>query len=323
MTTREPPPERSGVSPRTAARGSAAAERRPPRNVAAGRRDSESILNRYESIPLASFPRRLIPAALLSVLALIAGGCGRDAASTIAGRVLESYRKAEGARPLPEAGSIRIRLSPAALEGGLTGSSEIEWEGLRFRETVESDGVRRVRGIQGGKAFLTDEDGVTRVGSEPMLAELITRSYFWRRAFLFADRERARLSLGPADESTVSLVLQPRGGHPLRLVFDRKTDRLRSVVSPRFRLDFEGPAKYRDLSGRPVVGEIVWTGLPVRRLPDPVVGGWRGMFSVAEAEAPLSLDARGPSVPAAVSGTEARLALDADVTGPLLVSPEL
>lgn len=284
---------------------------------------SGRTLNRYERICLAAFPRQGAVAGLLAAATLLAAACGRETSTRIAERVLEAHRKATAARPLSGAGSIRIRLAPASPRGGQGGTSEIEWEGLRYRETTSSIGVTTVRGIQAGKAFFTDEDGVTRVGSEPMLAELKTRSYFWRRAYLFADRERAKLSLGPAGGPTVSLIVRPLGGNPLRLDFDRETDALRGVASPRFHLEFDGPARFRDLSRRAVEGEVTWTGLPTRRLPDPVVGGWRGVFSQPEAEAPLLPDEEGPSVTATISGIDARLAIDADVSGPLLISPDL
>ena len=71
------------------------------------------------------------------------------------------------------------------------------WEPRRFRDTVSSAGMTTVRGIESGRAYFTDGDGVTRVASEPVLRELTTRSYFWRRAWLFEDREKALLRLGP------------------------------------------------------------------------------------------------------------------------------
>ncbi len=231
-----------------------------------------------------------------------------------------------GLRPLPAAGSIRVRLSPAGGEGvgaGASGLVEIEWEGARYRETITSAGVSTVRGIQGRKAFYIDEDGVTRVGSEPMLAELLTRSYFWRRAYLFDDRERAKLALGPADASGLAISLRPLGGNDLGLGFDRDAKTLRRATSPRFHLEFENATRFRDLSRLPVAGEIVWTGLPTRRLPDPTVGGWHGQFAEPFAEAALDPEPSRLVIPATVSGKPARLALDADASGPLRVTPEL
>ena len=83
-----------------------------------------------------------------------------------------------------------IRLALSAPGTSATGFHEIEWDARSYRETVSSAGFTTIRGLQGGKAYFTDEDGVTRVVSEPVLAELITRSYFWRRAYLFEDLER-------------------------------------------------------------------------------------------------------------------------------------
>ncbi|MGE5276945.1 MAG: hypothetical protein ACM3SU_08115 [Acidobacteriota bacterium] len=226
-------------------------------------------------------------------------------------------------RPLPPSGSIRLRLSPAGAAEGEGGNAVIEWADSVYRETVISAGVSTVRGIQAGKAFFTDEDGVTRVGSEPMLAELRTRSYFWRRAFLFEDRERAKLSLGPTDEKAVSVRLRPLGGNELTLFFDRTTSALAGAVSPRFHLVFEGPTRFRDLSKRPAIGEITWSGLPTRRLPDASVGGWHGRFSQPAAEAELIRTDGGISIPASISGVPTRLAIDADADGPLRVSPAL
>jgi hypothetical protein len=250
-------------------------------------------------------------------------GCGRDSEGLLARRVLEDYRKKASVRPLPPTGSIRVRLTPVTRDGGEPGTAEIEWEVAKYWETVASAGVSTTFGIQGGKAFFTDEDGVTRLGSEPMLAELTTRSYFWRRAFLFEDREHAKLSLGPADDSTVSLRLHPLGGNPLRLTFDRRSGALKTAVSPRFHLDFESPAKYRDTSRRPVACDITWAGLPTRRLPDKAAGGWQETFSEPVAEVELSQSDGGISVPARISGVAARLAIDASADGPMRVSTEL
>jgi hypothetical protein len=261
--------------------------------------------------------------ALLLLAGLLTSACGADSSTRLAGRVLEDHRQKARVRPLSAAGSIRLRLSPTGPAGGEGGSAEIEWAGGRYRETVTSAGVSTVRGIQAGKAFLIDEDGVTRVGSEPMLAELVTRSYFWRRAYLFEDRQRAKLSLGPTDEKTVSVRLRPLGGNDLRLVFDRRTGALTSVSSPRLHLVFESPIRFRDLAPRAAVGEIVWTGLPTRRLPDPVVGGWRGQFSQPAAEAELSQAGGGISIEAQISGVPAHLSIDAGQTGPLRISSKL
>jgi hypothetical protein len=254
---------------------------------------------------------------------LVACRCGRDASTRVAGRVLDEYRRNTSLRPLAEAGSIRLRLARSGPEAAEPGTAEIEWEGRRYRETIASAGATLVRGIQARKAFFTDEDGVTRVGSEPMLAELLTRSYFWRRAYFFEDRERAKLALGPSDASTISLRLRPLGGNDLLLAFDRDVRSMRRAVSPRFQLEFAGPAAFEDRSRRPVSAEIVWTGLPTRRLPDPAVGGWKGRFAQPFAEAPFESGPRGISFSAEIAGIPARIALDAGAAGPLAVSPEL
>jgi hypothetical protein len=224
---------------------------------------------------------------------------------------------------MPPAGSIRIRLSPAGPEGGEGGRVEIEWAGDRYRETVTSAGVTTVRGIQAGKAFFTDEDGVTRVGSEPMLAWLRTRSYFWRRAYLFDDRARAKLSLGPAGPATVSVILRPLGGNPLELLFDRRTSALRGVRSARFELAFENATRFRDVGPPATLGDITFSGLPTRRLPDPTVGGWHGRFPQPAADADLFEHGGGIAIPAKIAGVPARLAVNADVAGPVRISPDL
>lgn len=279
-------------------------------------------LNRSEGVRLAASCGPAA-AALLLAAGLVSTACGPDAATRVAGRVLEDHRKKASVRPLPAAGSVRVRLSPAGPAGGEAGTAVIEWAGARYRETVTSAGVSTVRGIQAGKAFFTDEDGVTRVGSEPMLAELVTRSYFWRRAYLFEDHERARLSLGPTAGTTLGVRLRPRGGNTLELLFDRRTSALAGVASPRFHLVFESPTRFRDLAPHPTICDITWSGLPTRRLPDPAVGGWHGDFSQPAAEAELSAAGGGISIPATISGVPARLAIDAGADGPLSVSPEL
>jgi hypothetical protein len=291
------------------------------RRIRPDRPGFEAGLNRSERIRLARSARIAVALFLLAIPLTTA--CGRDSEGLLAGRVLEDYRRKASVRPLPPTGSVRVRLTPDRPAGGESGSEEIEWEGAKYRETVTSAGVSTIRGIQGGKAFFTDEDGVTRVGSEPMLAELTTRSYFWRRAFLFEDRERAKLSLGPADESTVSLLLHPLGGNPLRVSFDRRSSALKSVLSPRFHLEFESRTRYRDASRMPVAGDITWAGLPTRRLPDRAAGGWQETFSEPVAEAELSQADGGIWVPARISGIAARLAIDTSADGPMRVSPEL
>ena len=318
---------RAALPRRAAARGPRPNATRPRRTSGGDlgpsddRRGSPTLrLTRSERIRLAP-PARAAFAVAFGTLLFLAG-CGPNSASRVAGRVLDGYRRAARLRPLPEAGSIRLRLAGSEASSP-AGSGEIEWEGRRYRETVSSAGFSTIRGIQADRAFFTDEDGVTRVGSEPMLAELVTRSYFWRRAYLFADRERAKISLGPSDASTVSVRLRPRGGNDLLLVFDANGTRLERVESPRFRLTFESPSRFRDASRRHFAAEIAWTGLPTRRLPDPTVGGWKARFTSPFVEAPLEADGSAWRLPAEVAGVPARLALDADADGPLRVSPEL
>src|SRR5262245_38408455 len=174
-----------------------------------------------------------------------AAACGEHSASRVAARVLERYRKTSGAKPLPASGMIRVRLSGA---GGATGRDEILWAPRQYRETVASAGMTGVHGIESGRAYFIDQDGVTRVVSDQVLRELRTRSYFWRRAWLFADHERAWLELGPSDAATISLDLTPDGGNRLRLVFSRTDGRLVAARSPRFALEFSSPTRWRDVS---------------------------------------------------------------------------
>jgi hypothetical protein len=220
---------------------------------------------------------------------------------------------------------IRIRLSSSDGPGPRSGTSEILWEPRRYRENVSSAGWTTVRGIELGKAYFTDEDGVTRVVSDPVLWELTTRSYFWRRAWLFRDREGARLSLGPADDSSVSVRLQPTGGRPLLLSFSRRDGLLLSVRSPRFHLEFPSPTRFRDSSdpSRPLTGSVEWIGLPTGRLPNPSAGGGRAQFGEASSRVPFERTAGAPLVSARLSGAPARLAIDAAVSGPVRISPAM
>jgi hypothetical protein len=217
-----------------------------------------------------------------------------------------------------------MQLRPDRAGSTGTGVAEIAWEPNRYRERISSAGVSTERGIQGGKAYAIDEDGFTRVVSEPVLRELLTRSFFWRKAWLFADRERARLSLGPADAGSVSLRLQPLGGNPLVLTFSRKGGGLTSVRSPRFDLDFRGDGSFRMASGiRPaVLAKVAWSGLPSERIADAEVGGSCGKFA-GRADVTYERTAEGGVVfPAAVNGVPVRLLLDATVDGPLRLSPD-
>jgi len=259
---------------------------------------------------------------LLCLLALPA--CRLDSQLRIAERVLDRYRRETASKPLPLSHVIRMKLRGDRAGDPGAGVAEIAWEPNRYRERVSSAGVTTERGIQGGKAYAIDEDGFTRVVSEPVLRELLTRSYFWRRAWLFQDRERARLSLGPADAAAASVRLTPLGGNPLVLSFSRRDGRLTAVRSPRFDLDFGNDRAFRLASGirPPVLGEIVWSGLPSERIADAAVGGACGRFA-GRAEVPLERTGDGGlAFPAVVNGVPLRLALDATADGPLRVSSD-
>lgn len=266
--------------------------------------------------------RRFFRGVVLLVILLAPLACRLDADRKVAERVLERYRRTTGAKPLAASYVVRMRLSPDTPGAG-TGVAEVAWEPNRFRERTSSVGVTTERGIQSGKAYFTDEDGVTRVASEPVLRELLTRSYFWRRGWLFADRERARLSLGPADPGSLSVQLLPFGGNPLVLSFSRQDGRLLAVRSPGFDLDFSGDRSFRESPRRrpPYRAEIAWAGLPTGALPDASVGGGRGRFA-PEAGVVLfdPTPDGGISFLARVNGRPVRLALDARTDGPLAIS---
>jgi hypothetical protein len=243
----------------------------------------------------------------------------------MAERIVARYQSASGAKPLPSRGMIRLALRAAPGRPPATGSVQIEWSPYRYRETTSSAGLTTVRGMESGKAYFTDEDGVTRVASEPILRELSTRSYFWRRAWLFDDRDGALISLGPADDRVASVVLSPAGANPLTLRFARKDGTLLEVSSPRFELRFDSPAAFLDQShpGHPFPGTISWTGLPTGEIPHAEVGAGSAKFS-GEA-VPLAWTREGGAllVPARVGGLAVRLAVDAAADGPLRLSPEL
>ncbi len=262
--------------------------------------------------------------ALGLALATLVGalGCGEKWPSRIAARVLEKYRKASGAKPLPASGMIRLRLTGP---GGASGRDEILWAPLRYRETVSSAGLTTVRGIESGRAYFIDQDGVTRVVSDQVLRELRTRSYFWRRAWLFEDFERAWLVLGPADDTTVCLEMTPEGGNPLSLIFSRNGGRLLSARSPRFRLEFSSASAFRDVSdpAAPVAGEVAWVGLPTGPVPEAYVGGGRVRFGGNPESVELERRRGAVVVPATLSGRPIRLAIDAAEDGPVAVSPDL
>ena len=291
-------------------------EQRPGRGPAAAER-SRAYTRRSRRIGATG----LALSALLSV-----AGCRSESEAELALRILDRYRQASGARPLAASQVIRMRLTPGnASSISAAGEAEVAWRRGRYRERVTSGVASTERGIQGGKAYYVDEDGFTRVASEPVLGELLARSYFWRRAWLFEDRERARIALGPADARTVSIRITPSGGsHTLTLSFSRRDGQLAAVRSPRFDLDFTGPTRFREASGRrpPVAAEITSVDLPTGPLPDSTVGGGCGTF--AAAPTPVTFEPTpdgGLTVPASVNGVPVRLALDAAVDGPLRVSP--
>ncbi|MEP6995377.1 MAG: hypothetical protein ABI968_12700 [Acidobacteriota bacterium] len=267
---------------------------------------------------------RLAFAAITAVIA-IGVGCGYDSPGTITSGILRKYQRQSGSKPLTAGGMIRIRLvlSRAGIEA--SGSSELLWEPWRYRETASSGGWTTTRGIEYGKAFYTDFDGVTRVVSEPVLRELMTRSYFWRRAWLFQNREDARTFLGPADDASVSIRFQPPGANPLTMSFSRRDGRLLSVRSARFHLEFSSPTKFRDLSdpATPLEGEVGWVGLPTGRLPNPLAGGGRARFPETPSLVPFERRGGAIIVAARIAGEPVRLAIDAAADGPVLLSPQL
>lgn len=254
-----------------------------------------------------------------------ASGCGRDSPSRVAARVLEEYRKTSGAKPLPAGGMIRMRLSTQPGRPPASGLDEVLWEPGRYRETVSSAGLTTVRGIESDRAYFTDQDGVTRVASEPVLRELTTRSYFWRRAWLFEDLERAWPRPAPADDSSISIDLTPVGGNPLRLTFSRGDGRLLAARSPRFELEFTSPTSFRDVSDPRAAfdGEVSWVGLPTGPIPHAEVGGGRARFGAGGDGASFERRSGALLVAAAVSSLPIRLAIDAAADGPLVVSPDL
>ena len=242
----------------------------------------------------------------------------------MARRVLEDHRRIARVRPLPASHVIRLMLSSSAGSG--TGSLRIEWDGPRYRETVTSAGVTTIRGIQGGRAYATDEDGVTRVVSEPVLSELLTRSYFFRRAWLFDDAERAKLALGPADPERVSVRLTPRGGDPLLLTFERRGLRLAAASSAGLDLSFVSPERWRDASrpGAPVEVDLRNESLPTGIFTDASVGGWSSQWPSASVDAPIASAEEGSAiVRGSIAGQAAAIAVDASVDGPVRVRPAL
>ena len=266
--------------------------------------------------------RRALATAAVCLALLGAAGCEGTSAS-MGARILDRYRKVSGAKPLPAGGMIRIRLARPAGEAGEPGHEEVLWEPWRYRDTVSSAGLTTVEGVESARAFFVDGDGVTRVASEPVLRDLLTRSYFWRRAWLFRDREKALLRLGPAQDDAVSIRLDVLGGNTLTLSFSGKDGRLLSARAPRFHLEFQSPERFRDLSdgNRPVEGEIVWTGLPTGRMPSPEVGGGRARFAQPSTQLPYTRAGGALVVDARISGVAVRLAIDAAADGPIVLSP--
>jgi hypothetical protein len=262
------------------------------------------------------------PFRLLLLAPLLAAACGRSAETRVAERILERYRSSAGAKPLAAAQLIKLKLTGS---GGARGTAEIAWQGSEYRERRESAGLATVRGLQAGKAFYTDEDGVTRVASEPVLRELVTRFYFWRRAFLFQDHDKERPALGPADEATASVRFGLYWGNTLQLVFSRRDGRLVGVRSPGFRFDYDSPTHFQDTSdpNAPVETDIAWVGLPTGPLEDISAGGGRARFKGPFAELPLEIAGGGPVVPATIGGVPVRLRVDASASGPVWVSADL
>jgi hypothetical protein len=289
-----------------------------------GRRDApEQILTRRvdESDDRRRSRRLAVLVVVVGALAPLA--CRLEADRRIAERILDRYRRTSGAKPLPASHVVRMRLTSLTPDGG-TGVAEVAWEPNRFRERISSAGVTTERGIQSGKAYFTDEDGVTRVASEPILRELLARSYFWRRAWLFADRERARLTLGPAGPDSVSVRLEPWGSNPILLSFSRDGS-LKSARSAGFQLDFVSAISFREGSRArsPVRVDVAWTGLPTARISDAEVGGERARFDSPAGPVPLARTPDGGiSFPARLNGVPVRLALDARADGPLTLNPE-
>ena len=260
----------------------------------------------------------------LSLAALCGGsGCGENSPSRVAARVLDRYRKTTGAKPLTASGMIHLRLARDG-EPPASGRDEILWAPRQYRETLTSAGMTVVHGIQSGRAYFIDQDGVTRVASDPVLQDLRTRSYFWRRAWLFADRDGAWLELGPADASSESLDFTPEGGNRLRLTFSRADGRLLSARAPRFDLEFSSADAFRDVSdpATPVAAEVAWVGLPTGPIPEASAGGTSARFEATEGAA-VERRAGAVIVPAVLSGSPIRLAIDGSEDGPVAVSPSV
>lgn len=288
---------------------------RPDRGAAADSKPlPENLFRRFAAV--------LVLVAVVPLLAPV--GCGIGADTRLAHRILADHRRASHGRPMPASQVIRLALSRP--ESNATGTFRIEWDGRNYRETFTSAGGTTVRGIQGERGYFTDLDGVTRVISDPVLAQLVTRSYFWRRAYCFDDAERARFALGPADADHVSVRLTPLGGNPLLLTLDRRTLALSAVSSAGLVLEVESESRWRDRSwkGAVVTVDRRHTGLPSDALRDATIGGWTATWASPAAEAPfLAADDPAVLVRGSIGGVEAVIAVDAGVDGPIRVRPAL
>jgi hypothetical protein len=239
-------------------------------------------------------------------------------------RILADHRTRAAVRPLPAAGLVRIQLSQPQ-NPSASGTELIEWNGENFRETVSSAALKVVRGIQGEKGYFRDEDGITRVASEPIFADLRTRSYFWRRAYLFEDLERARALLGPSDEATVTVGLTPRGGNTLWLTFARADGRLLRAQAIRLDFVFDSTRRFTDRSrrGTSVAAEISSVGLPIATLLDTAVGGWLARWQAASAESAIVRSGNHVLVSGKLSGHPVSIAIDGAEDGPIRVRSTL
>ena len=170
------------------------------------------------------------PAGLLPLAALLAAAaCGQIAQREIAQRILERYRKSASVKPLAAAQVIRLKLTGP---NGSKGTAEISWQGADYRERRESAGLVTIRGLQGGKAYYTDEDGVTRVASEPVVRELTTRFYVWRRAFPVPGSRQGAARARTGRRRHRLRAIQPEVGQPARarLLAARRRPRRRPVA---------------------------------------------------------------------------------------------
>ena len=262
--------------------------------------------------------------AAVVLASVTAGGCQQLGGAQVVRRIINDHRTRAKVKPLPGAGVIRIRLARRE-DREAAGTQVLEWDGEHFRETVSSAGLTWVRGVQGDKSFYTDHDGVTRVGSEPLLAEITTLSYFWRRAYLFEDWERARPTLGPSDADSVTVGLTPRRGNMLWLSFARSDGRLLRAHATRLDLAFESPTRFADTSSRasPVSAEITHIGLPTGTIADASVGGWSSRWEAPMAESALVRAGPGVRVAGRLSGHAVSIAFDGAEDGPVRVAGKL